>query len=399
MITSDRKYIRWLVLRQLPMAAGLFMLLCSVVIVGVTFLKVPMTATAFLMEEAPSLTRSTALSTDFTAGPAHLQRIENRVTTQANLAQALTAIGAQMTVETFREAISIDTVAGRDRATTMSISITDPDVEFATAGANQLAQMVLSENETIARERTNEALQFFRQEVASSKARLDTEFGALLRFKEAKAGVLPEDSARYLDLRKILIHRETIRGPSSLSDTTRERLTTELGAARGLFADTHPTVRALTSRLNNVAPPPAEENAPLAELTDVASQLARIEARLAEIPANSLALSALERDYALAEEQYTAAVSRLDTAAAEARRAARENGSRLTIVERASPPSLPEGPRQKIALASGIALAFLIALGTAILRGRADPFIRRPRDVEASLNIRPYAVIPNMRPA
>jgi uncharacterized protein involved in exopolysaccharide biosynthesis len=399
MNTSDRKYIRWLVLRQLPMAAGVFMLLSSIVIVGVTFLKVPMTATAFLMEEAPSLAQNTVPSADFTAGPAHLQRIENRVTTQANLAAALDAIGAQIPVETFRNAISIDTAAGRDRATTMSISVTDPDAEFATDAANQLAQMVLSENDSIARERTTEALQFFRREVTSSKARLDKEFDALLRFKQAKAGVLPEDSARYLDLRKILIHRETIRGPSSLSDTTRERLTTELGAARGLFADTHPTVRALTSRLNNVVPTPAEENAPLAELTDVASQLARIDDRLAEIPANSLALSALERDHALAEAQYTAAVSRLDAAAAEARRAARENGSRLTIVERASPPSLPEGPRQKIALAGGLALAFLIALGTAILRGRSDPFIRRPRDIEASLSIRPYAVIPNMRPA
>jgi len=375
------------------------MLLSSVVIVGVTFLKVPMTATAFLMEEPPSLAQNTKATADFTAGPAHLQRIENRVTTQANLARALHAIGAGMTVETFQNAISIDTVAGRDRATTMSISVTDPDADFATDAANQLAQMVLSENGTIARERTNEALQFFRQEVTAKKSQLDTEFGALLRFKEAKAGVLPEDTARYLDLRKILIHRETIRGPSSLSDTTRERLTTELGAARGLLADTHPTVRALTSRLNNVETTFTDKDAPLAELTDVASQLARIDARLSEIPANSLALSALERDYALAEEQYTAAVSRLDTAAAEARRAAQENGSRLTIVERASPPGLPKGPRQKIALAGGIALAFLIAFATAILRGRNDPFIRRPSDIETSLNIRPYAVIPNMRPA
>jgi len=71
----------------------------------------------------------------------------------------------------------------------------------------------------------------------------------------------------------------------------------------------------------------------------------------------------------------------------------------LIIVEQATVPTLPEGPRQKIALAGGLALSFLIALGTAILRGRNDPFVRHPRDIELSLNIRPYAVIPNMRPA
>lgn len=162
MITSDRKYIRWLVLHQLPMVAGMFMFLSSIAIVGVTFLKVPMTATALLMEEAPSLAQNADTSTDFTAGPAHLQRIENRVTTQANLARALNAIGAQMPVENFRNAMTFDTVAGRDRATTMSISVTDPDAAFATDAANQLAQMVLTESETIATERTNNALQFFR---------------------------------------------------------------------------------------------------------------------------------------------------------------------------------------------------------------------------------------------
>lgn len=399
MTRSDRAYIRWLVVRQLPMAAGIFMFLSSAVIVGVTFLKVPLTATAFLMEEAPSLAQTPDGAPDATAGPAHLQRIENRVTTQANLAQALSNIGAEMPVDSFRQALTFETTAGRDRATTMSISVTDTDANLASQAANQLAQMVLSENESIATERTNEALRFFRDEVAASEARLNAEFNALLSFKTAHAGALPEDTARYLDLRKILIHRETLRSPSSLADTTRERLATELGTVRGLLADSHPTVRALTSRLTHFTDMPSNADTPLAELTDVASQLARIDARLSEIPANSLTLAALEREYELAEAQYKAAVARLDTAAAEARRTARDTSARLIIVEQATVPTLPEGPRQKIALAGGLALSFLIAFGTAILRGRSDPFIRRPRDIELNLNIRPYAVIPNMRPA
>jgi len=177
----------------------------------------------------------------------------------------------------------------------MSISVTDTDASFAALAANQLAQMVLTENKTIATERTNDALRFFRDEVAASKARLNTEFNALLSFKKAHAGALPEDTARYLDLRKTLIHRETLRSPSTLADTTRERLATELGTARGLLADSHPTVRALTSRLTHFTDMPSDANTPLAELTDVASQLARIDARLSEIPANSLTLAALER--------------------------------------------------------------------------------------------------------
>ncbi len=399
MTPSDRKYIRWLMLRQLPMAAGIFMCLTAATIIGTAFLKIPMTATALLMEEAPSLAQSANATADLVAGPAHLQRIENRVTTQARLAKLLDTLNAEIPVEQFRKAVTFKTVAGRDRATTMSISVTDPDAAFATDAANQLAQTVLAENRDIAAERITDALQFFRDEVTASKTRLDAEFAALLSFKQANAGTLPEDTGRYLDLRKILIHRETLRGPSSLTDTTRERLTTELGAARGLFAETHPTVRALASRLDHVTATPADENAPLAELTDVAEQLARIDARLSEIPANSLTLTALEREYDLAEAHYKAAVARLDAAAVEARRGARENNSRLTIIEHATPPTLPEGPRQKIALAGGIALSFIIALGTAILRGRADTLIRRPRDIEVSLNMRPYAVIPTLRPA
>ncbi len=399
MTVSDRKYIRWLVLRQLPMAAGIFMFLTAATIIGTAFLKLPMTATALLMEEAPSLAQSANAAADLASGPAHLQRIENRITTQASLTKVLETLGLKMPVETFRDAVRFETVAGRDRATTMSISVTDPDGLRAMKAANELAQMVLSENEKIAAERINDALQFFREEVTARKARLDTEFAALLSFKQANAGALPEDTGRYLDLRKILIHRETIRGPSSLTDTTRERLTTELGAARGLFAETHPTVRALASRLDRVTLTPSDEDAPLAELTDVAEQLARIDARLSEIPANGLSLAALEREYDMAETLYETAVARLDAAAIEARRSARENKSRLTIIEHAIPPTLPEGPRQKIALAGGIALSFILAIGFAILRGRGDTLIRRPRDIEASLSIRPYAVIPAMRPA
>ncbi|WP_299304802.1 hypothetical protein [uncultured Litoreibacter sp.] len=393
-MTSDLAYLRWAILRQLPIGLATATLVLALTVAALTVLPARYTATARLLVEASSVSANARAVADTQTDAAHLQNIENRLMTQSRLARLTRDLSLTISAEELREAALFEVISGRGKATTLTISVTNADADLATVATNGLADEVLKENRIIRTERAEDALGFFRQEVTNRKLRLDVQFEKLLAFKDAHAGSLPEDAARHIDRRKDLLAQQTAVPTRPAMTPDQRRLMSEISAARSVYSDQHPKVKLLVARLGSVATGQALSTA---ENPLIADALSRVDAQLAAIPSNGLALKALTRDHDLAENQYKQAVSRLEAAAIEERIALRTNGDRLSIVERAALPDSPTGPRQKVLLAGGIGLAFLLAIAAAVLRARGDPHLRRSRDLEVGLGLRPYAVIPNMQ--
>lgn len=390
------RYMRWATLRQLPLAGIIAVVLTGAAVTAAQIMPVKYEATARLLVEATSVSNDARASSDTSTDAAHLQNIENRVLTLTRLTAIRNQLTTDLSPEDLRDATLFDTISGRGKATTMTISVTSADAEFSTTAANLLAEEVLQEDRVIRTERADAALRFFRQEVTDSRARLEVKFTELFEFKRTQAGKLPEDASRYHDQRDALFAQISATPKPALLSTGQKRLMTELTAARAIYAEQHPLVQALAAKLSKLSPDltPVQAANPA-----IAQELTRIDTALSEIPANELTLDTMQRDYDLAEAQYTSAMTRLEAAAIEERIALRTKGDRLSIVERAALPDGPAGPRQKIVLAFGVLLALLIAIGTAVLRARSDTHIRRPKDLEKALDLMPYAVIPQMKPS
>ncbi len=311
--------------------------------------------------------------------------------TKARLTAILSELGSKVAFEDFQSAIMFETLSGREKATTMTISVTDADAEFATQAATLMTDAVLAEHQVIEDERVQSALAFFKQEVRDRKSALNKSFETLLDFKVNFAGFLPTDASRYLDQRKALLMQQASDQVTLPADPVRKKLIAEMAAASALYSGQHPKIRALAAQLKDTA---ARANAPTTDASSVQEDIERIDLALALIPANSLRLTALEDDHNMAQDQYEGAVSRLESAAVEERIAQRADGERLSVVQAAILPTLPSGPRQKIALALGLMLSTLLAISAAVARIRLDKVIRRPRDLQTSLNLIPFAVIP-----
>lgn len=394
-MSFDPKFLRWAILNQIPFAAAIMAVLAGVTIVVAQFVPVTHTATARLLVEATSVSPQARAPSDALTDAAHLQNIENRIMTQSRVAALVAQMGVDLSVEAFRKGAGFNTTSGRGKATTLAVSFAAKDPDFATTATNLLAEQVVSEHRAIRTERAEDALKFFRQEVAESRKRLDEKLAGLLWFKSAHSGALPTDLATLSEQRKTLSAQASVVPAPRKMTAAQARLQSDLDAARAIYSDQHPKIQLLQTKLNRLGSTPATAPPKHAGLTE---KLADLDASLAAIPANELKLQALQRDHDLSEAQYKSAVSRLEAAAIEERIAMRENGDRLSIIEHAQLPDLQGGSRHRLILAFGLALSVLTALATAFLRARADPYMRRPFDLESGLGLRAYAVIPTLKP-
>lgn len=392
-MATDLKYYRWQVIRQIPVFICVAALVAAATWAIMQWLPPKYAPAARLLMSATSVSQDATNPSD-AGGAAHLQNIETRLMTQMRLRAFAQELAAPMDPDAFRDAIDFDIQSGRGVSTTLTVTVSSSDAGFATAAANRLATEVLNEHRKIKTERAEDALSFFRQEVASSEARLDQKYAALEAFLATNVGSLPNDAAKYQDQRKDLLTRLGVKPEPTQRAAIRKRLEAELDSVRAIYSDQHPNVQTLRSRIAELDPVSADPNASLA-----ARALTELDTLLAQIPMNALALQALERDHQRAEAQYETAITRLESAAIGQRIALRTESDQLTIVERAIRPETPEGPQQKIILALGGALALILASVAAAILARSDKYIRRPKDLQTGLGLTPYAVLPNMRPA
>ena len=215
-------------------------------------------------------------------------------------------------------------------------------------------------------------------------------------------------------------------------------LQNELATAREIFSDDNPRVRALLTRIAQVETrvaaakseeeessnvdaeaDPAEDTATptdpnqmllevtLAELETRQSEMrTELETTIEELAAldiairssavNALELAALERDFETIRLQHDRAVQNLNTARLGERIEVGAQGQRISVIEAATPPTTPSGPKRLQVAALGVATGMGLAGGYFFLLEVLNRAIRRPAELTARFGITPLATIPYM---
>lgn len=359
-------------------------------------------------------------------------------------------------VEEMRKAISVKRSDGRNEATLLTISFQARTGQIAANVVNEFVTIVLQENSNFRLSRAENTLQFFEQEVQRMEQDLSAQSLMISQFKSDNVESLPENQTYRLGRQTILqdrlerlerersvyeVQREDLlkiyevtgkvrqgadRVPLSLDEQRLEAVTGELNQALSIYSETHPNIirlRALVERLENAVAlekagnlSDGEEGVPLEEaglqaaLAEVDNRLRFIETDLdttnAELSAlsdaisrssnNGITLNALEREYAIIESRYNAAVNNLNSARMSERIETTAQGQRITVIENANVPRVPTGPnRAKIAIA-GAAVGIALAGAYFVLLELLNRNIRRPAEMISRFNITPITSIPYM---
>lgn len=357
---------------------------------------------AVIQIEVPTVQGGDATGARSPAASQLLQAIEQRLTTRENLTAVierhalyadLPSLSMDRKIGLLRSAISfqgVDSAAGQTYGQPRNISailvfarMDDP--ETAARVANDFAQGILDQSSTAQRDRADQNVAFFREEVArigAEIARLDSEIAA---YKNANSGALPalrdarrdelvslETEMRHLEQERSALAGQTeqIRAKNTLRETDRRALE-DLSAQIGVL---DVQLSGMTERRN------------------------AIEADLSTSPEVERVLAGYERSLSGLQSQYDTAMARMADAEVAARLAERQQAERFTLLERAIVPEASlGGGNRKLAVAG--ALGSLIAgLVVAFVLDLLNPVVRTAAQMERQLDLRPVVSIPEVGP-
>ncbi|MBZ6079387.1 GumC family protein [Microvirga puerhi] len=347
------------------------------------------------------------------------------------------------------EQIQFDVPRGRDAALAFNISYKARDPVIAADIVNEFARILLRKNAEMRTGQAGETLQFFQQETEKLSTRLAQIESEISSFKKENRDALPEGTSfrsnQQLTLQERLM--QLSREETSLHDgrmrllqmyastgrvanadamtpeeRTLEQLRKVLVEQRTIYSETSPAISALQSQIASLdrtvkdmgagdidasggKPLPPELNIQLADmdrrLALIADEKPTIEHKLAELnrsiaatPANEATLNSLDRQRQSIQSQYNAAASRLADASTGDRIEQRSKGERLSVLDFATPPQHPVGPK-RFAIALGSVVASLIlGLGLIVVLEFLNKTVRRPAELLTSLEIEPLETIP-----
>ncbi|WEX75009.1 Wzz/FepE/Etk N-terminal domain-containing protein [Sinorhizobium numidicum] len=330
-----------------------------------------------------------------------------------------------------------------------SVAFTADEPHLAATVVNEVVELMLLKQQQQRTARAVETLQFFNQEVTrlgSDLKRIETE---ILRFKNENANTLPESrdfrrsqqisqQERLISLereesdlrarRSNLVESYALTGQivDANGATPEQQMLLDLNRALAeqlaIFSETSPNIVALRARIASLqdAPRsrPSTETSSASDkrrLSALDSPLSYIDERLRTIgrekavitqrivalttsitatPASETVLYSLERNRTNLQTQYNTAIARRAEALIGEQIERRSDGGRFTLLEPATPPESPVGPKRRlIALGGavgGVALAVAFMLLLEVLSGT----IRRPVELVRMLGHQPLATIP-----
>ena len=390
-----------------------------------------------------------------------LQIIEQRLMTRANLLdiahrQNVYENMDEMTPDEIVARMSKDTsikqVAGRGQATLMFISFTARDGQIAANVINEYVTLILRNNTQTRTERANNTLEFFQAEVARLGKLLQQQSAKITEFKNANIDALPDTlnyrltqqstaQSKLASVEQQITGLEEQRrsivdlfnqtgqvGNANVVNLTPEQqklaqLQDSLTQALAVYSPENPKVKLIQSQIrkqeeivaNQVATTGVNPNSPSTLLdinlagidaqlkllreqkAQLTKQLADLEETLQRTPGNSITLDGLNRDYLNTQAQYNNAVSSLAKASMGERIETLSKGQRIAVVDPASVPELPSGPKRKLIAAAGILAGLGAGLGFVFLLEFFNKSIRRPTEISRGLGITPIATVPYVR--
>lgn len=359
-------------------------------------------------------------------------------------------------VEAMRKATEVRRSAGKDQATLMTISFEASRPRTVADVVNAYVTLVLEENAKFRVSRAENTLSFFEQEVERLGQELNAQSAAISEFKSEHADALPEDQPYRLGRQTLLQERlsglerdlrageeqraEIIRifestgrvqpGTGGVRQTQAEQdlvvAQAELGHVKETYSEDSPRVIRLQARIERLEAVIAAQNAAAVsadneetsperalldatliqidsrleslrdEIEDVGGELEKLQDRISQSAVNGIQLTELERDYAIIQSRYNAAVQNLSEAQMSERIETTAQGQRITVIENANVPQVPSGPNRPKTAAMGVAGGIGLAGAYFALLELLNRTIRSPAELTGRFNITPITTIPYM---
>ncbi len=293
--------------------------------------------------------------------------------------------------------------------------------------ANEIAGLLTSE---AVRTRTQQAeltTAFLRRELERAERELREQERQITEYKSSHRGELPGDElqANLARLERLQQQRQSLAlqiaesstrvatvlaAPGAEPVTPQDRLTKvreDIASELAVKTEAHPDVVALRAQLQALEAEIGQSGTPEAPVAttgglvaaemetvkELRSQLAaadrairELDARVAQTPLRQEELGAMEQKAAVLQEDYEEFLRKVrDAELAESLERAQQ-GERISVLDRAFPPSRPDGSRLKI-LALGIAVSLAAAAGVGALLELVDPVVANVRQAEEASQI------------
>jgi uncharacterized protein involved in exopolysaccharide biosynthesis len=367
-------------------------------------------------------------------------------------------------VEAMRGAITIQQVTlGSQRArrgapasaTALNIGFRADTPQKAARVANDIVDQVLQLNLQTRGQTAVATLDFFTREVERMQGELRAKEREISNFKQLNQAALPESlgqrraelgtlGSRRFDLasRRAALEEEKRRLEQSLAIGTASleeggsplqqelvRLERALLQQRAIYAESHPQIRSLVSRiraiegaLGSVTARDAGDGSAdtqgaamqtLQQIERIEAQLgvldeqeradrARIEeleASILRTPEVEVTLAALQRDYGALQVQFQDAALKRAQAAVGERLEVNRQSERFEVIEAAVAPARPSAPNRPVIVAAGFVGSSGLGFGLVVLIELLNRRLRSPRDFETRLQMRPIVTIPYIQTA
>ncbi len=442
--------------RRLPLFLTVVALVGAVCVALAVLWPVSYQATAKILVESPQIPTDLAKSTVPTGAAEQFQIIQEDVLSRRSLLALAEQFGiyagrsdltsTDMADDMMRRLdivpIPIGTGSGTG-ATVFQISFKADRPDTAANLVNELVSLILKKDVELRTARATETVSFFNEETQRLNSELRDLDGRILAFKNDNINALPDSidfrrnqqtnqQDRLLALTQeeaSLRKRQTAlqsrplesinAGPTTPEEQNLQALRQSLAQQQALFDDSSPTIQTLRTRIASLESSLLASNAagpattgPLssrdAELLDISDRLAEIQqertlintavsdltASIDATPGNETVLNSLQRDHQNLQAQYDSAIARLAEASTGQQIELLLKGERLSLIDSAVPPQVPQGPRQKVLLLASAIAALLAGLAVVIVPELLNRRIRRPAELVSRLQIAPYITVP-----
>lgn len=461
-MNMDLHFYWKLLLKRLPVMTAL-MLIC--VCIGVVLaIRMPTVyeTSAQLFVEPPQVS---GLSQDRANRAEKLELVEERLMTRSNLIDTAHRYGVfsgnpnitpDEIAQSMRGKTDIRRVAGRNRATLMTITFKDSSPEIVASVVNRYVTLILEENVRQDSRRTESNVAFFDQESKRLSEELDLQSQKIIAFKQENADALPEGQ-RYRLQRQVTLQERLTNQEKELANlrTQRERivetyeatgriqggqrtqlstvekkleaLKSDLAVMLSIYKDTNPRVVMLKSRIEalekvaleqasvaggdgvdeNLDPDEAMFQLTLTQIDGLVESLsediAKSNTELEELDraielsaANGVALEGLVRTYDNIRTEYRKILSSNNDAKLEERLVNSARGQRILVLEQPSVPNKPSSPNRPLVVMASVVAGLGLAAAYFALLELLNRTIRRPAEMTARLGITPLVTIPYM---
>jgi uncharacterized protein involved in exopolysaccharide biosynthesis len=332
-----------------------------------------------------------------------------------SMADIVARVRSNVTIE---QAERVRTRAREESAEVFTIRFEADRPEEAAGVANAIADLFVEASIDSRVRQHRLTSEFLRRELASTETALRELDGRIAEFKRGNRGTLPEDlqpnltrldrlqeerQSLALQIAEAEARMVTLASDDDDSPVSRlEALRTALAAERGVHTDQHPTVIALTHQaaslereIAGAAAPDATSRASLRQAAEgtivvLRSQLAATEreiealdARVERTPQVQEELAALSERASILRESYLEFLRKVQDAELAENLLLAQQGERVSVVNRAVPPSLPIRSRWGW-LGAGVALCLVAAALTGLVAETLDPVLVTAGQVEAA---------------